>query len=64
MKVKVDQELCVSCGACLDICPAVFKWNADEKADVIMDGEDVPENVESHVKESIESCPTEAIIEI
>jgi len=64
MKVKVDQEECVSCGACLDICPAVFQWNADDKADVIMGSEDVPSNEEGAVQESIESCPTEAIKEI
>lgn len=64
MKVKVDQEECVSCGACLDISPAVFHWNENDKADVIMGDEDVPSNTEGAVQEAIESCPTEAIKEI
>ena len=25
MVVKIDSELCIGCGVCEDICPAVFK---------------------------------------
>ncbi len=34
MRVEVDQELCISCGACIDICPDVFEWNEDDKAGI------------------------------
>ena len=27
MKLTVDQDLCIACGACIDICPEVFDWN-------------------------------------
>ncbi|OEF95825.1 ferredoxin [Desulfuribacillus alkaliarsenatis] len=59
MKAKVDQDLCISCGACIDICPEVFDWNDDGKASAI-EG-DVPEEHEAHVDEAIDACPVEAI---
>ena len=31
--MEVDQDLCISCGACIDICPEVFTWNDDDKAE-------------------------------
>lgn len=61
MKVYVDQDLCISCGLCIDICPAVFDWNDDGKADVIVD--EVPANAEDDAREAMESCPSEAIKE-
>lgn len=60
MKVKVDQDLCISCAICIDICPEVFDWNDDDKAEVIVD--EVPEELEDDVQDAIESCSTEAII--
>lgn len=61
MRVKVDQELCISCGACIDACPEVFEWNEDDKAQSIV--EEVPADVEEQAGEAIESCPTNAITE-
>lgn len=62
MKVEVDQDLCISCGACIDTCPEVFDWNEDEKAYAKVD--EVPPEVEEECKEALEGCPTEAIKEI
>ncbi|NQS76028.1 MAG: ferredoxin [Peptococcaceae bacterium] len=61
MRVTVDQELCISCGACIDVCPEVFDWNDDDKAHSIVD--EVPEELEDEAREALESCPTEAISE-
>ena len=58
MRVKVDQELCISCGACIDTCPEVFDWNEDDKAHSIVD--EVPAEMEDQANEALESCPTEA----
>lgn len=60
MRVEVDQELCISCGTCIDICPEVFEWN-DEKAHAAL--EEVPSDLEEEAHEAVESCPTEAIKE-
>lgn len=59
MKFSVDQDLCISCGACISLCPEVFDWNDDGKAKAI-DG-DVPGDLEDSAVEAMESCPTEAI---
>lgn len=61
MKLYVDQDLCISCGACVGICPDVYDWNDDEKAEVIVD--EIPEELEEEAKEGQEACPTEAILE-
>lgn len=61
MKVFVDQDLCISCGLCIDICPAVFDCNDDGKADAIVD--EVPADAEDDAREALESCPSEAIKE-
>ncbi len=34
MKVKVDQNLCIGCGACVATCPAVFELNESGKSQV------------------------------
>jgi len=57
----VDQELCISCGACIDSCPDVFAWNEDEKAHAVV--EEVPPEMEEQVHEAVEACPTSAIKE-
>lgn len=59
VRLLVDQDLCISCGVCVAMCPDVFDWNDDEKADVIVDP--VPEEHEEDAREAQESCPTEAI---
>jgi len=59
MQVEVDQELCISCGVCVDLCPDVFGWNDNEKAHNTVD--EVPAEFEDVAQEAVESCPTSAI---
>ncbi len=61
LKVGVDQELCISCGTCVDLCPEVFQWNDDDKASAVT--HDVPAELEDQANEAIENCPTNAIAE-
>ncbi len=60
MKVKIDADLCTACDLCVDTCPEVFEMG-DDVAVVKVD--QVPAGLEDDVKEAIESCPSEAIIE-
>ncbi|MFZ5634123.1 MAG: ferredoxin [Bacillota bacterium] len=62
MKMEVDQDLCISCGACVDLCPEVFNWNNDEKAHAVVD--EIPSDLEDQAQEAAEGCPTNAIKEI
>lgn len=62
MKVTVDQDLCIACGACIDLCPNIFDWNDEGLSHVL--AEEIPSEEEDCANEAIESCPTEAIKEI
>ena len=62
MRVEVDQDLCISCGSCVDVCPEVFQWNDDEKAYSVVD--EVPLEQEDTANEAVEGCPTNAIKEL
>ncbi|MFH1255202.1 MAG: ferredoxin [bacterium] len=55
MPIKINKELCIGCGTCESLCPAVFKLNAEGKADIISQQEI------SCAKNAAESCPTQAI---
>ncbi|MEW5953665.1 MAG: ferredoxin [Bacillota bacterium] len=61
MLMEVDQDLCISCGACIDICPEVFTWNDDDKAEAVTDV--ISPDVDEQAREAAESCPTDAIKE-
>jgi ferredoxin len=62
LRVQVDQDLCISCGTCVDLCPDIFSWNEEEKAQAV-EGE-VPEEFEDEAREAVDSCPTSAISEV
>ena len=59
MEVKVDQDLCISCGLCVSSCPEIFVWNENEKAET--PNEPVDQEFEECVQEAADSCPTDAI---
>ena len=61
MKVKVNEDSCIGCGACAAICDEVFEMNDEGLSEVVVDT--VQEENEESVKEVIESCPTGAIEE-
>lgn len=59
MNVKVAEDLCIGCQACVDMCEAVFKMDGD-KAVVITNP--VPDDSEDCCKEAAETCPVDAIV--
>lgn len=59
MKVKVDQENCIGCGMCIDICPKVFKYNDEGKSEPV--SEEVPEDLKDKTLEAKNVCPVDAI---
>lgn len=60
MKVKVNKDACIGCGACAAICDKVFEIN-DEGLSVVKN-EEVKKEDEQATKDAAESCPTGAIV--
>jgi len=57
-KVHIDEEECIGCESCVEICPEVFTFNDDTtKAEVI----DENFGEKSCVEEAVASCPVECI---
>lgn len=62
MKVVVNRDNCIGCGACEALCPEVFQID-DEGLSTVISKEEVKEELLDKVTEAIESCPTSAIEE-
>ena len=59
MKPIVDEDLCIGCGLCEDICPEVFQVRDDGLAYVI--AEDPGPDLFPEIEDAIASCPVDAI---
>lgn len=60
MKVDVDKDLCISCGACSAIVPEVFELDDQGLAYVKTDEHN--EDKKEEITDAKESCPTGAIL--
>jgi len=59
MKIKVDENLCISCGMCVGQCPSVFKIGENGKSEVIK--KEGCEDCGCDIKEVADNCPARAI---
>lgn len=59
MKVKVNRDNCIGCGACAAICSEVFE--IDDEGISVAKEEEVTEEDKQAVQDAIDSCPTGAI---
>jgi ferredoxin len=58
MNVIIDEEACIGCGSCVEVCPDVFRMNEDkEKAEIVT----VQEDSEECIEEAIDTCPVSCI---
>ena len=57
MRTKIDPDLCISCGLCVDTCPDIYEMQ--DVASVITDP--VPADKEKCALEAEQDCPTDAI---
>lgn len=57
-KVKIDQDECIGCEACVETCPSVFSFDDDEGKAYVNEDADANEDC---VDEAIASCPAECI---
>ncbi len=60
MKVKVDENLCIGCQACVETCPDIFKME-DDIAVAYQNNDPVPADMEDCAKNGAEICPVDAI---
>ncbi|MFA5519515.1 MAG: ferredoxin [Spirochaetota bacterium] len=58
MKASVDQDLCIGCELCVEICPEVFKM-ADGVAVAYVSP--VPAESENDAKQAADECPVSCI---
>ena len=59
MKVVVNRDNCIGCGACEAICPDVFRLDDEGISTVFCD--DFSKVNMDEVMEAVEGCPTSAI---
>ena len=60
MKVKVNKDACIGCGACAAICDEVFEINDEGLSESKV--EEVKEELQDEVRDAADSCPTGAIV--
>jgi ferredoxin len=60
MVVKIDEDECMGCESCVEICPAVFGFNEDETKAYVIEDADLEANADC-IEESIGSCPAACI---
>lgn len=61
MRVIVDEETCIGCGRCVEICPEVFELDGEIAVNKRGEGNDVPRQYEQACEEAASECPVEAI---
>jgi len=57
-RVYIDEEECIGCGTCEEICEEVFKLNEETDTAEVIKPEGGPEDL---IQEAIDSCPVECI---
>ena len=58
MRVFIDEEECIACGTCVELCPDVFQMNEEIEKAVVILPEGGPKEC---IEEAIESCPVSCI---
>jgi ferredoxin len=53
----VDKEVCISCGACIDECPGVFRFDENDKSEVYNQSG----ATEGEIETAIDVCPVHCI---
>lgn len=62
MKLKVNEDVCIGCGACQAVCPEVFEIGDNGLAKVIT--EEISEECVEDATDAKDGCPVAAIEEI
>jgi ferredoxin len=57
-RVIIDEEECIGCGSCEEICPEVFKTNHQTEKSEVIKPEGGPEDL---IEEAMGECPMSCI---
>jgi ferredoxin len=57
MAIVIDEEECMACESCVELCPEVFEMDAAGELAIVKD----PDSSADCVEEAIDSCPAECI---
>ncbi len=57
MAILIDEDACMGCESCVEICPDVFEMNSDGDKAIVTN----PDADDDCVEEAIDACPAEAI---
>lgn len=60
MTIKVNQDLCVGCGMCINMCPDIFTYDEKNLSTVKSDANLAESNLQS-AQEARDVCPVDAI---
>jgi ferredoxin len=58
MKVAIDEDVCIGCGLCSQICPEVFKMKGDR---AVVYHNPVPDDCGDTCRQAASDCPVTAI---
>jgi ferredoxin len=56
--IIIDEEECIGCGTCEEICPEVFSLDDETGTAKVINAAGAPED---KIEEAIEACPVECI---
>ena len=57
-QVEIDQDECIGCGACVELCPDVFAFDDDQNKAFVIAAEGGSQDC---IDEAIASCPASCI---
>jgi len=58
MRAIVNEEMCIGCGLCPQVCPEVFKMEGDK---AVAYADPVPDGSEESCRDAVDQCPVNAI---
>ena len=56
--VYIDEEECIGCASCVEICPEVFQMKEDEEKAEVIKPKGGPEDL---IQEAMDTCPVSCI---
>jgi len=57
-EVVINEDECLGCGACVELCPEIFAFNDDENKAYVIEAESEDQDC---IDEAMASCPASCI---